>query len=418
MPSRRSRQRRVSRDNNATAGETVESEQEKHQQSPSPTKCTSSNATNDIRARRGGERDAVFVRRQQIVEDTKTVSGVRFDEFEVQKAFGSAENGTVLACTTRGVTVGLKVLHSSKDTSTPTTFVDEFQLLQQLPWHWNIITVLETVPSSRLTEDLVQHLPDAIAAAVCHGGRTRYACATGLVMEAFPMTLRQYIESKSGTLPTSDVLNFASQIVDGALHLIDHGIVHSNLSLDNLLIDPSCKRLVISDFSCARQRGSGPTDMDDALRMHPFHNTTLGVGNTAHLAPEVVEAVRWQSGARGQSDGPHVDSIVVPLAQQPSFAVGVLLFELALNGKHPFTAPLSEASDTNQSESKEEGAESPGAMAGTVEERLKQLQNATTSRYAMVAGGLIAPDPAHRMPLSDALRLLRGVSSRKAKLGT
>ena len=78
---------------------------------------------------------------------------------------------------------------------------------------------------------------------------------------------------------------------------------------------------VIADFGTAVE-----TAEDGVFHVHL--GQAVG-GNTAHLAPEVNTACSLLAGLREAGS-----FVVVPYGKQPTFALGVLLHELAM-GEHP-----------------------------------------------------------------------------------
>ena len=389
------------------------------------------------KARRVGEKDARLTHEQRIADHGKALLGVQFSEMEVEGVLGHASNGTVLHCKARGLEVAVKILHTARDALSGGDQHDEHRVLQGLNPHWNIVSVLAPISSSRLTEGIVQYLPDIVAAAVSHGGRTRYNNAAALVMELLPMNLATLLQSRREShkrLSSSDILAISTQVADAVHHLQEAGVVHGDLKLENVLVDPRSKRAVIVDFSCAAKRGGGPGDLNAEHSLRPFANTELTLGNEQHLAPEVVEGVR-----RHLNRGPGVGAdqrVAISLKHQPAFAVGVLMYELAMDGKHPISdsyphvqQPSPDAAqDGLQTEHPTNGnqplivedASTPPPnceelqlknLFDTVEAKADALREATTSRYAAVVSALLAFEPQLRMTLPDAIRLLRGVKS-------
>ena len=123
----------------------------------------------------------------------------------------------------------------------------------------------------------------------------------------------------------------ARQVVDALHHLHAHKVVHGDVKLNNFMVQPAtgggvaaasdAPRVVLTDFGCAVQLGSGPADMDDDFEVHAAEATNFAFGNPAHQAPEVVAALsRKAQLGRGSAE-----RVVIPLASQDAFAAGLVM---------------------------------------------------------------------------------------------
>ena len=128
----------------------------------------------------------------------------------------------------------------------------------------------------------------------------------------------------------------ARQVVDALHHLHAHKVVHGDVKLNNFMVQtatgggvaPDAPRVVLTDFGCAVQHGSGPADMDDAFEVHATEATNFALGNPAHQAPEVVAALaRKAKLGRGSAE-----RVVIPLASQDAFAAGLVMCVLFFAG--------------------------------------------------------------------------------------
>ena len=72
-----------------------------------------------------------------------------------------------------------------------------------------------------------------------------------IVMEEFPMTLETFIQSNV-TYPRIYIKLFAFQIFAGLAYIHSNGIIHRDISLSNILVDPRTGQLKICDFGCSK----------------------------------------------------------------------------------------------------------------------------------------------------------------------
>ncbi len=204
------------------------------------------------------------------------------------------------------------------------------------------------------------------------------------------MTLQHYVQELGEQLTASDAAALGAQVAAGLLHVQASGVEHADVKLSNLMVDPAFEppRVVLVDFGCAVLRGPGPADMDAYMQVHATASTNLTLGNPAHLAPEVQAALqRMRQLARDSTA-----RVVVPLAHQSAFALGVLLFELAMGLDHPLghDYPV-------------EGTATQEAFTAV---DFGALQVVAGEAFAAIVRGLLAFDPAKRMSLGLAQRQL------------
>lgn len=73
-----------------------------------------------------------------------------------------------------------------------------------------------------------------------------------IVMEKYPMTLQQFIKENQGSPPRIYIKLFVFQIMAGLSYLHSKGIIHRDISPQNLLVDPQTGQLKICDFGCSK----------------------------------------------------------------------------------------------------------------------------------------------------------------------
>jgi serine/threonine protein kinase len=105
-------------------------------------------------------------------------------------------------------------------------------------------------------------------------------------------------------------------LLEAAVHLESEGVVHTDLSLEHILVTPD-GRLVMSHFSHA-------ADVDPETVRRPYTRAEEFItGNPNHHPPEVLNA---EAQVMGELDCSKIHS----------FAIGVLLYEICA-GESPFS---------------------------------------------------------------------------------
>ena len=186
-------------------------------------------------------------------------------------------------------------------------FCGEFKVPENLPFHENIVKTYSwglVNPSSEMI-NIVSHKVD-LDLLVDNEKPHR---TLGLEMEFFPFDLKLFAFQYRNFLTTSHIYDFCLQITQGVLFLYQQKIVHLDLKLDNLLVSP-CLHVVICDFGCAK-----PCDENFICYLDP--NEAPG-GNREHLAIEILNCNNFNKGRK-----------IMDYTYQPSFALGVLFYELA-----------------------------------------------------------------------------------------
>ncbi len=164
-------------------------------------------------------------------------------------------------------------------------------------------------------------------------GRTTFRASTALLLELLPKTLEQHVRDVGANIDIGQMLAIARQVIDSLHHLHAHKVVHGDVKLNNFLVLPAAggavagaPRVVLADFGCAVQHGTGPADIDDAFRVHATQATNFSLGNPAHQAPEVVAALA----RKAQLPRDSAEVVVIDLRSQDSFAAGMMMCVLSL----------------------------------------------------------------------------------------
>ena len=196
----------------------------------------------------------------------------------------------------------------------------EFKSLESLPFHKNIVQIYSRGflhPSRNLLQKAHAETYDALCDS---NGKPRETM--GIEMEYFPFDLESFLEKYRPCLNHSDIYNFCHQISEGVSFLYSQKVVHLDLKLNNLLVSP-CLTIAICDFSCAKQFNDSNSPFIDLMEPDEAEG-----GNIDHLAIEIFNSYSYVQ--KGKLQMKKVD-----YTYQPSFALGVLFYEIA-TGKDAF----------------------------------------------------------------------------------
>lgn len=147
----------------------------------------------------------------------------KIDNYQVGFSIG---NGTYLAIN-EGKEYCIKMVEV-KNEKVEKKFFDEIRAMSRLNGHENIIKIIE----SFAIEDK----------------DSSYGC---FVSEIMPLNLQQYMEIKKNKLKEKDCKLIVRQIADGLSYIHSKFIVHNDLKLENVMIDPISKKIKIIDFGLA-----------------------------------------------------------------------------------------------------------------------------------------------------------------------
>ncbi len=149
--------------------------------------------------------------------------------------------------------------------------------------------------------------------------------AMPILTSAAAFTEDKRLSWDDGIMPACLFCGMSQDLIIGMSVLLDNGILHVDLKLDNILVDTT-GRLIISDFGMVIRRASR-----SLLATFEVVNEVWPFGNEEHIAPEVHTAHQMagreieRCGRRGCLD----------LRKQAEWSVGVVLWELAI-GREPF----------------------------------------------------------------------------------
>eukprot|EP00057_Strongylocentrotus_purpuratus_P013216 XP_011667690.1 PREDICTED: hormonally up-regulated neu tumor-associated kinase [Strongylocentrotus purpuratus] len=198
-------------------------------------------------------------------------------------------NFAVVELATHTVTktkVALKVIEKRKITKpyVKKNLTREARIMSQLR-HPNIVRLYETITSPQLYCLIMEYVP----------GRDLLTLVRG---------------QKGGRLKEGVARRFVRQLVSALHHMHEHGIVHRDLKMENIMMDKQRENVKIIDFGLSNQCGP-----EELFKTH--------CGSPEYAAPELYVA--------GRDYGPEVDI----------WSLGVIMFAM-VTGKLPFTTPHSE----------------------------------------------------------------------------
>ena len=193
----------------------------------------------------------------------------------------------------------VQVLHFS---SAETSVVEgansvEYQALhaERLPAHRNVVSLLHVMTASRLTPEVVRFLPEEVREKVAppnlQTGDRQYLRTTVLLLERLPCTLKQHLLERSTRITRGECVSMGLQLAEAVHHMLQHGVVHMDMKLENVMVADDGRRVVIIDFGSAKMTCRSSSDaaghLDHNMELHTCTFIPME-GNLGHRAPEVL----------------------------------------------------------------------------------------------------------------------------------
>ena len=330
------------------------------------------------------------------VVELNVLNSAHASDFEIQHVVGSGQNGLVMAakCTRKGLPFpdklyALKLLFNfthEYSSVVRNTYENEWLILSRLLPHSNVVRFwaqfISVIPDS-----LAELLPAEVRKFASYknkAGELLRRKGQFLVLDYHPQNLHSWLSQHSSPMPYETALKLTEQLMEAVLYLEGNNIRHLDLKLRNLLVTED-DTVVLCDFGCAVQFS------DDTFTLRYTRGMVPG-GNRAHLAPEVLSSCH-RCRADPSKEG-HVD-----YSKQTSFAVGVLVYEIAL-GEHPLPDyPL--------------GFSNNGSVSYSIQD-LPALPASYHKSFCSIITDMLQPSPAKRLPMEEAQNQLRVCCLRKS----
>ena len=323
--------------------------------------------------------------------ELRALSTAKASDFEVECVLGSGQHGLVLAarCLRSGTPdhnklYAVKLLYNFTHEYTSVVrnaYENEWLILSRLLPHENVIRFwaqfISPIPESfaqLLEPDIKKHCTRKNRSGQIVASRGQF-----IVLDYRPYDLDAWISKLPQPTPFEKLLHLTEQILEGVLYLEQNLILHLDLKLSNILIGED-EKLVLCDFGCAMQ-------FSDKSFTLPFsRGMQLPGGNRLHLAPEILNSHHMFK--RNPSQKGHID-----YSKQASFAVGVLIFEIA-TGDHPlYEYPLSHTTK-NETINYDMSDVAP-------------LPKSYPKSFCSIVLDMVTADPGKRLSIEEALNQLR-----------
>ncbi|KAH3763516.1 sel1 repeat family protein [Pelomyxa schiedti] len=226
---------------------------------------------------------------------------------------------------------------------------------------------------------------------------------TWIVFEHHPDSLRNFLLSSTTSLHTSPtkptttettpwsvVHKYSRDISDALVHLFNNGIVHFNLTLDNIAVSSNKEQVILTDLIGHTLKFD--EENEPRFTKHVSELAPSCLKNTSHIAPEILNAISSQHNS------------FVNCEMQGSFGLGCILFELAMGvGQHPLPGyPDSFRNDSDGLIHFEFESEQPFPIQSP----------SFPKKFCELVRGLLQFDPSKRTPLVGAhMSLLDKISA-------
>ena len=126
----------------------------------------------------------------------------------------------------------------------------EQEIMKVIPYHRNVNFLIHDFlsrPTKKLVSDCIQ---DKDVHKIMQIDDHKYRTSLFLIYKHQPSNLQKWMIEKRKNCPMTDIIRICYEISCGVLHLWNHGVVHRDLKLNNILIDDE-GHIVIIDFGFA-----------------------------------------------------------------------------------------------------------------------------------------------------------------------
>ena len=323
------------------------------------------------------------------VAELSALSSSKASDFEIQHVLGSGQNGLVVAakCLREGLPnpdklYAVKLLFNfthEYSSVVRNAYENEWLILSRLLPHENII---------RFWAQFISPIPDSFAKLLSpetrkhctrknRSGQVMATKGQFLVLDYHPYDLETWILKLPQPTEFDDLLKFVEQILEGVLYLEKNSIRHLDLKMSNILVTED-EKIVLCDFGCAVQ-------LSDRSLTLPLTRGMLPGGNRAHLAPEILNT--HHSYKRNPTR-----RFVLNYSKQTSFAVGALIYEMALR-EHPLVDyPLGYTNNE---------------LVSYAAKDLLPLPASYPKSFCSIVSDMLNPDTSKRLSIEEALNQLR-----------
>lgn len=208
------------------------------------------------------------------------------------------------------------MIFNYQDDSTEEFLFGPNKYLKDLQFHENIVQIFKKT-YERPKKELFQKLPNNDIDIFCENFGDTLRKTVFMEFEYFPFSLKFILEEFGTFLRPSDIYDFCLQITNAVSFLYQNNLLHLDLNLPNILVSP-CLRVALSEFHYSRK-------FKQNCFVETLEINDAEGGNPLHLAPEILNASKIEGKSK-----------TIDFKYQPSFALGVLFYEIATHGKSPF----------------------------------------------------------------------------------